>query len=252
MTLMEYASIVRKRWIMIVSILILGSAAAVVGGSALSKPTYLATSKLLVNKTAAEEGGQAVNQADLQLNIMMINTYKELITTPPILQEVVRSHPELGLKAGELADALQVVSKAGSQIMSLSVKDRSYERASGIVNAVASVFQQKTTKLMGTQNVTILSEAGPADRPAPNQVGTVLLLLIGLVCSAILALLLAFLLEALDGSLKAPADVEKTLGYPVLVSIPEMKKGGLKTVPHTAEAAAFKRVGDDQRVHVNG
>lgn len=249
MTLMEYVEMMRKRWVLMTVIVAISCAAAVYAGNRFSEPAYQAASQLIVGKTDAAGNILLMDQADMAANIMLINTYKELIKSPPILKQVAKRYPRLQLTVEELRTKLKVTTAAGSQIMGLSFEDKSYARASQTVNAVTQIFIHETPGILKVQNVRVLSESDPTAAPSPEQTPLMLYFLIAFVASAVVAAAVAFLLETFDESMKQPKDVEKAVGLTVIAAIPDIRKADLK---HLKQTAAYKRVGEETHVHVNG
>lgn len=250
MNLFDYLKIIRRRAVLILTIVIVMCGIAAVMQSQLAKPVYQASSKIIVNQTDTTiDGQQLIDQSKLAVNIMFINTYKELIKTPPVLEEVVRLHPELDITANELAGKMNVTSAQGSQIMTITVEDGSFERASNIVNALTKVFKEEIPKIMRIENVDVLSESNPSNQSEPQETSLVYVVLISLIVSSILGVMIAFLLEYFDRSMRDPDDIERLLGIPVLASVSKIKKRqlkNLKTIP------SYKRVGEENHVHAHG
>lgn len=73
---------------------------------------------------------------------------------------------------------------------------------------------------IGTNNVSIVDTALPPGAPFTPR--TLMNLLLAIVAGATVGIALAFLLEQLDGAIKTPADIERTLGVPVLGIIPAL------------------------------
>ncbi|MFC5405027.1 YveK family protein [Cohnella soli] len=250
MTLFDYLKVIRARATLIVAIVIIACAVAGIMQERLSKPVYEAVSKIIVNQTIDGAAGQsAIDQSKLAVNIMFVATYKEMIKTPFVLGEVVSRHPEFNLTTNELVAKTAVTSGQGSQIMTIAVKDHSYERASNIVNAITTVFQDKIPKIMKIQNIEMLSASDPNNRPVPQETSLVYVLLISFIVSSILAVSFAFLLEYFDGSLKEADEIERMFGIPVLASIAEMKRGHLRELK---SKSSYKKAGEENHVHVHG
>jgi capsular polysaccharide biosynthesis protein len=248
MSLFDYLKMIRNRLTLIISIIIVVCAFAGVLSSQYSRPVYQASSKIIVNKTNEVDGQPLIDQGNLAVNIMLINTYKELIKTPPILERVIELHPELNVSMNELVRILKVTTVMGSQIMTISVQDTSYARASAIVNALTNVFKSEIPLIMRVENVEILSQANAANQSAPQETGLVYVLLISFIVSTTLALLIAFLLESFDRRMREAEDVEKLLGIPVMANVAEIKKKHLKKIK---SITSFRRVGDEKHVHVH-
>jgi len=217
--LKDYLVILKKRIWMIVSVVLLACVASGTISMFLLNPVYQASTKLIVNKSNDAVGLEQLDINSVNLNIRLIDTYKEVIKTPAIMNAVVEGHPELGLDAKELISKVQVSSVNNTQVMTLVVEDESYERAAKIVNAVSAVFQREISNIMSVDNVSILNEADVNDTPAPVRPNVKLNIAIAFVVSLMVAVGIAFLLEYLDDTIKTEKDIEQVLGLPPLALV---------------------------------
>lgn len=251
MTLSDYVKIVRKRWLLVAIVVTAACLGAGYYGSIVSKPVYEASSKIIVGKATMENGLLQMSPGDAAVSAMLVNTYKQLIRTPGILQQVAATHPELHVSADALLQSLQVGSVAGSQIMDVSWKDPSYARASEIVNAVTSVFQAKVPDILRTDSTMIVIPSDPQLPPASEQTGLTFLLLVAFTVSSFAAVFLAFLLEYFDTRLREAEQVEQLLDVPVLAGIPEIRKTDAMNAKPAA-AKRYARTQEERHVHLNG
>jgi capsular polysaccharide biosynthesis protein len=218
--LREYFLIVRKRMALIIIFVLVCTVAAGVYTKLFKDPIYEASTKIVVNQTSQQQ--LSVGQLDLNQinsNIKMIDTYKEVIKTPAILGKVAEQYPQLGLSAKDLAEKIQVSSVNDTQVMTLAVQDVSYKQAAEIVNAISIVFQKEIPNIFNIENVSILNEAVVDDQPAPIGPNVVLNVIISFVVSLMVAVGLAFLLEYMDDTIKTEADVLRYLGQPTLAMV---------------------------------
>jgi len=251
MTLSDYVTIVRKRWITVAIVIAAACLAAGYYGSMMIQPVYEANSKIIVGKATMENGLLQMSPGDAAVSAMLVNTYKQLIRTPGILQAVATAHPELSVTADELLQSLQVSSVSGSQIMDVVWKDRSYKRASDIVNAVTGVFRVKAPGILMTDSAMIVIPSDPELPPASEKTGLTFILLVAFTASLFIAVFLAFLLEYFDASLKDTEQVERLLEIPVLAGIPEIRKTDVKSA-RPVSATLFTRTQEERHVHING
>ncbi|CAG7613226.1 putative capsular polysaccharide biosynthesis protein YwqC [Paenibacillus solanacearum] len=251
MELKQYFGIIRKRLVLIILCVIIATLTTAAYSYSVYTPVYQASTKFIVNKTVEIEqmGREQMDLSAVGLNIQLINTYKEIIRTPAIMDKVVQRYPELGLTPDLLSRMINVQSVNNTQVMTLSVADTSYERATKVVNAVSSVFQSEIPKIMKVNNVTILNSAGIDDNPLPINKRSNQYILISAAVSLLFAVGIAFLLDFLDDTLKNEEDIQRLMGAPVLASIPRMKtKHAQRLKPIFQE----KRVGDAQYAKVEG
>lgn len=232
--LKDIMRIIRKRIWWIVLIVILGTTAAGIISYTLLTPVYQASTKLIVNQSDDTVQYQQLSLNDINTYIRLIDTYKEIMLTPRILDRVVEKHPEFNLDAEQLARKVNVSSVNNTQVMTVQVTDESYNRAAEIANAVSYTFQEEIPNIMRVDNVTILNEAKYSNTAKPIKPNPLLNIAIAFVVSMMAAFGLVFLLEYLDDTIKSEEDVEKALGMPTLAVIVKMKpyKSGKR---HTEE-----------------
>ncbi|CAI6087565.1 YveK family protein [Cohnella sp. JJ-181] len=221
--LRDYFRIIRKRLWWIVGIVLIVTVAAGLYSIYVKDPIYQASTKIIVNQTSAQAiaSQPQLNSDMVNTNIRMIETYKEIIKTPAILDKVVEQYPQLQLTSEQLAGKIKVSSVNNTQVMTVGVTDLSYKKAAEIANAVSEIFRQEIPSIFNVENVSILNNAKlePAQTPGPISPNIPLNIAIALIVSLMLSVGVAFLLEYLDDSIKTESDVEKYLELPVLASI---------------------------------
>lgn len=141
-------------------------------------PKYTATTEILVNqKHSGNNNGQAYTNQ--QVDIQMINTYKDIITNQVILNKV--SHDldsnktarqygrTYNMSTGELQRSIKISSQQNSQVFSVAVKTDDPQKSAATANTIARVFKKQIKKIMSVNNVTIVSQAAVPDAPSfPN------------------------------------------------------------------------------------
>ncbi|NRD76340.1 capsular biosynthesis protein [Bacillus sp. BRMEA1] len=210
----------KKRWKLIVLMIL----AAALGSGYISyyflKPVYQASTQILVNQKDAK------NQLDytlLQGNVSLINTYSEIIKSPAILEKVVR---KLNLKenADGLNSQLTINSRNDSQVFSIVVEDQDAAQAVNIANTVSETFKEEIPSIMSVNNVSILAKAELKENPVPVKPKRSLNIAVGIVLGLLGGIILSFLLDFMDNTLKDEQDVAELLGVPVLGSIKKMSR----------------------------
>ncbi|HDF0495594.1 TPA: capsule biosynthesis protein CapA [Staphylococcus aureus] len=174
---------------------------------------YTASTQILVNmkKSSSDLAFQNV-----QSSLQSVNTYTEIIKSPRILDKVSREF-DGQYSTAELNSFLKVTNQTNSQIITVSVTTGNKSESDKIVNRISKVFAHDMPKIMGVDNVTILSSAHDnAVKVSPIvSVNLVISIIVGIV----LAILIIFLKELLDKRIKTEEDVESQLGLPILGSI---------------------------------
>jgi capsular polysaccharide biosynthesis protein len=228
--LRDYIRIVRKRIWLILSIVVISALITSLVSLFVLEPVYEASTKLIVNKSRTDMGLSELDINTVNLNIRLIDTYKEIIKTPAIMNKVADEHPELGLSSEQLVHKVQVSSVNNTQVMTLVVQDLSQSKAAKIVNAISNVFIEEISILMQVDNVFMLSEAMVLGNPQPVKPNPILNVAISIVVSLMISVGIVFLIEYFDDSIKSEQEVLKYLGLPTLAMIPKVKPEDLAKI----------------------
>lgn len=209
----------RKHLIMIISLGVLGCIVAFGVTKFAMTPQYDSSALILVNQKNNVSQVQQYNQ--VQTDLQMINTYKDILTQPVILDQAAKDLQADGKYNGtahDLASALTISNNENSQVVKVTARADSPYIAQDIANAVTTVFKAKITKIMpSAKNVSIISDAKlNKGKVSPR---TTINLAVGLLAGLVLGVLLAFIRELTDTTVKSPEFITDTLGLPVLGSI---------------------------------
>jgi capsular polysaccharide biosynthesis protein len=222
--LKEYFTIIRKRLWLITSFVLIACLTTGLISYYLISPIYEANTKIIVNKSSQYNDVNILDLNAVNTNIMLVNTYKEIIKTPAIMDKVITQHPEFGITSIKLAGIIKVTATNDTQVMTISVEDTSATEAVNLVNAVTDVFKTEIPSIMKVDNVTILNEAKLEEKPVPIKPNKKMNIMISFIVSLMISLGIVFLLEYLDDTLKTEKDVEQYLGLSTLGTISKIKK----------------------------
>jgi len=221
--LKDYFRILRKRFWLILSIVLVTTATVGVISFYVLSPVYEASTKIIVTKSDDQGGISQLDINAINSNLKLIDTYKEVIKTPAIMDVVVIENPQFGLTAEELITKVKVSSVNNTQVMTLAVQDQDYNQAARIVNAISTVFQKEIPKIMKVDNVSLLNQAKLMDNPVPIKPNKLMNIAIAFILGLFVAVGLALMLELLDDSVKTEADIERLLGLPTLAAVAKLK-----------------------------
>lgn len=222
-TILDYVRLIQKRlWIIVVFVL-LSCATTYYVSQAFVKPVYTASGQLIVNYINTQ--GNNLNDVNVSLNLM--ESYKEIINSPKIMEATAKNNPQLGLTAGEIAGKLEVKTSEKSQVMNLQATDESYDKAAQIVNAVSSTFISNIPALMNLNNVKLLTPADPNLHPSPSNSGIMMNLMISFVLSLLVVIGAILFLESINNTLRTEKEAEFFIGVPVIASVPLVRKNKL-------------------------
>jgi len=218
----DYLRILRKRLVLIVSITLLSTLAVGLISYFVLPPVYEASTKIIV-KSNEQAGIAQLDINAINSDLKLVDTYKEVIKTPAIMDAVVAEHPEFNMSSEELIQKVRVSSVNDTQVMTLVIQDGDYNKAAKVVNAISEAFQTEIPRIMKVDNITILNQAKLKDAPVPVKPNKVMNTAIAFLLGLLVSVGLAFLLEFLDDSVKTEADIEALLGLPTLAVIARLK-----------------------------
>ncbi|PEF91594.1 MULTISPECIES: YveK family protein [Bacillus] len=192
-------------------------------------PIYQSSTQILVNQKKQE--GAMFQAGEIQTNIQLTNTYKVIIKSPVILEQV-NEKLNLNMTAQALTGKINVANEKDSQVISVTAEDKDPKLARDIANATADVFKGEVAKIMNVDNVTVLSKAEVAENQSPIKPRPMLNVAIAFVVGLMASVGLAFLLEYLDNTVKKEEDVENLLGLPVLGIVARMDEETMNVKSH--------------------
>lgn len=221
LTLKDVGQIIKKSWILIVSLTLAG----VILGYGISvyfiQKEYQATAMMIVSTTASSQGGNngAMTLNDYNLNAKLVNSYSVLSKSDRVLSQV-KDKLGLNLDLEALSNKIQVTSKEDTDIISFEVTDTSPQMAQSIANTLVDVFKNEVAGIMKMDNVQVIDQAELPQKPvSPNEsVNTVAGGLIGLVA----ALIISVLRYMMDDTIKESELITGIIGLPVIGNIPKM------------------------------
>lgn len=241
-----YFKIIRKRLWLIIACVTCCTALAAFYSYSTYVPVYQASTKLIVNQSGETDplGRQMMNLGAIGGgggSTGSINTYKEIIRTPIIMDKVVGRYPHLDVSAGHLMATVNAYALNNTEVMVISTTDYSHERAVMIVNAVSDVFQAEIPKISEVNQVIILTEAQVQQNPQPINEKQNTYIILGFMASLIMSIGIVILLDSLDDSVKTDEDVRAVLGLSILSSIPKVTD---RRTPGTRRASKTPQKGE--------
>ncbi|MDJ0315366.1 polysaccharide biosynthesis tyrosine autokinase [Arthrobacter sp. H35-D1] len=244
----DYIHILRRNWIIIVALSLVGLLAAV-AFSVLTKPLYTAQTQLFV---ATQNSGSV---QDLQTGNSFIqarvSSYVVTATTPTVLQPVIDSLG-LDLSPQQLATKIKATSDLKTVLVSISVNDDSPVQAAAVAHAVASSLIIAVDNLEkpadGGPSPVKLSVVTPAFAPtAPSSPNLKINLALGFIVGLVLGVATSLVRSSLDNRVRSESDLREITGSPVLGGIPfeqEAQKDPLlsRGSVHSQRAESFRQL----------
>ena len=220
--LFDFIKILKKRFILIMSLTALLVGIAAVMSYFVLTPVYQSETQILVNQKLDAQQQTQFEAQKLEIDLQLINTYSIIIKSPVILTKVIE-RLDLNTTPEQLMDQISVTNANSSQVVSVKVKDSDSKQAVEIANTLAEVFKREIPVLMSVDNITILSSAKISENPVPIKPNKLLNLVIGGVFGFLLGMAIAFLLEVSNKKIKSEHEVEEILEFPIIGFISPIK-----------------------------
>ncbi|MDN4475416.1 polysaccharide biosynthesis tyrosine autokinase [Demequina sp. SYSU T00192] len=220
MELQDYLRILRKNWILILLLTVLGTSAGF-AYSMVSTPSYSASSKVFVSTS----GGSSVSELAVGSSFTQqrVKTYADLISTSAVLQPTIESL-HLDMSVAQLRGKISASTPLNTSVIDISVSDSdpvfaaslATEAANQLIGVVEDI--ETTDASEGSPvSLAVVQEAEVPQYPiTPNKtLNTALGLLLGLALGVGIALLRA----TLDTRIRGERDLERLTDAPVLGGI---------------------------------
>jgi len=227
--LLSFLKLLRKRlWVILLFVLVATVLVALFTRYYV-QPVYEASVKMIVNKANEREGSPNLDLESVNVNIKLIDTYKEVIKSTAIMDVVVNRLPEYKLNSTDLIKNVKISSVNETQVMTLSIEQPSYEQAATIVNTISAVFKQQIPSIMNIDNVLILNEAKLTDKVPMSKPNLQLNIAVGFIISFVIITAIVVLIEHLDDTIRSEEDIEDVLGVPTLAMVARLNRKDVKS-----------------------
>ncbi len=180
-------------------------------------PTYDSTTKIYVlNKQ--DHNASTVTYSDLQSSAQLTKDYMELVTTRPVLEEVISSLGLEDVTYKELKKKISVSTATDGRIISITATDPDPQQAKNIADKVRDAVSAQIVAVMNVEAVNVVEAADlPEEKSRPSyKRNTALGGAFGLFASIAIVVLVTIL----NDRIKTEEDVEHYLKLSVLGTIP--------------------------------
>lgn len=218
--LREILQILLKRIKLIIIVPIIFGVIGALVSIYLINPVYESSTTLIVrsNKNTDEE----INKTDVDLSKSLIYTYVEMAKSNTVLENTKQA---LNLTDMD-RDSITVSPVKDTQILKVSVQNTDPQLAMEIANTLVQEFTAEILRITKTDNVAVVDYAKVPQNPIkPNKImNTAIAGILG----EMFVLLIIFVMEYLDNTMKTEKDIENYLGISVIGTIPNFNQGGKK------------------------
>lgn len=238
LSLMEYIYIIQRKFWVIALITVISVIISGVVSFYVLVPEYETFTTLMLSKPNT---GMVVNEAiqynDVLLNQKLVLTYEQIAKSRLVSNEVIKNLG-LNLTPEQLGKKVKVSLVEDTEIIKIVVNDNDPELAARIANETAQVFKKNIAIIMKIENVQVIDKAEVPINPAKPR--PMLNIAIAGILGIMISLLLVFLLEYMDNTIKTPSDIESYLNTPVIGMIPKSFELPIHNNPKSPTSEAFR------------
>lgn len=177
-------------------------------------PVYKSSSTIVI---ASNDTNSANMQADITVNQKLVGTYKEIVTSRSVVEQVIK---DLDLKYSyeELSSNILVEAVQNTEVLKISVLDKNAELAPKITSMLSEVFKEEVMEIYNLKNVKVLDSAStPTGADNVNFVKDEIIYFgLGMIAS----FMLVFIMFYFDKNIRSVEQVESRVGLPILGTIP--------------------------------
>lgn len=248
MELGEYLAVLRKRWLVIALLALIGGALGY-GLAATETPLYRSTASVYLTTNRGDTVSELAQGASYASSL--VQSYVVLATSSMVLEPVVE---DLGLttSAKRLAGSVSVDSPLNTYLIDITASDPNPEKAATVAKAIARQLSKAVTELApkasdgsSALRMELVANATPAS--APYSPRTKLDTAVGLLAGAGLGVLLALIMAQLDTRIRTADDLPRVPSRTTLGQIPHdptraKRPRSLIELPHSPLAEAYRRL----------
>ena len=246
MELKDYIRIIRKRWRIIVAVMLVVVAGAALA-TALSPKVYQAQTQLFVSTSGGSDSSALLSGSNFTQQRVL--SYANVITTPTVLDPVIGTL-KLNTTAAQLGDQISATVPLNTVLIEVAVTNTDPRVAAQVADAVGKQFTQTVADLESVNKgqsspVKVSIVSAPTVPTAPISPKPTRNLALGVVLGLLLGLGLALLRDLLDTTIKGEKDCAEVTDATVIGGIgfdTDAPKHPLivQADPHSPRAEAFR------------
>jgi len=247
MTLQQFLTVLRARWITVCVAALVPILGAIVY-TLTQTPLYQASTRLYVSTTAGSSISDLYSGNRLSQDRVL--SYTQLIMGETLAQRTI-DRLGLHMNAATLKASVTAKSKANTVLIDVGVLDPSPVRARDIANALSDEFvgmvrELETSAIGATPEARVVVEQRATTPTTPAVPKTKRNLVLGIALGAMLGVGLALLRDQLDNTIKSPEALEEVTGTGVVGYIPFDKQLAAShaiafDADHSGTAEAFRK-----------
>ena len=206
--LLEIFYALKKKILLVLMVALVGGCIAAAYTQFLMTPIYSSTSSILV----LSKETTLTSLADLQLGASLTSDYTVLITSTPVMEQVI-SDLDLDMTAEQLKGSVSINNPTDTRILEITVNNTDSKMAKKIVDEIANKMEVIPPKIIEVGKIATVRTS-----PSVKKNAALGFLLGFLACAAIVVVY-----AVMDDTIKTEEDIEKYLGVSVLAKVPDRK-----------------------------
>ncbi|TNM61045.1 polysaccharide biosynthesis tyrosine autokinase [Streptomyces sp. NP160] len=251
MTLHEFLVMLRRRWVLVVVVMVVFGGVAGVR-SALTEPVYQASAQSFVTTSAGQQTGTAFQGS--QFTLQRVASYVSVATSSEVLGPVAAARGG-GESVGSLQRRVTASSPEGTVLVNITATGPTGAAAAELANQVAREFavvvedlERPAPSEASTVKVTVIEPATAPTRPISPRLSTDLA--VGLLLGAFVGLGLAIARHQLDSTVHGAQELQEFLGTSPLGVVTADRRAAESVTavePGQLWAEAYRSVRDNLR-----
>ncbi|MGN6427585.1 MAG: polysaccharide biosynthesis tyrosine autokinase [Leifsonia sp.] len=245
MDLHQYLLAIRKRWITIVALILVGAAAGFVV-AAQTTPVYRSTASVFISARQGDNTSELLQGSTFAQNV--VQSYAALATTESVLKPAMDA---VGYKGtyNSFAGKITAETPINTVIINISADDPDPSKAQDIASAVTSSLSDAISaiapKTSAHQPAITTSVIAAATLPkAPISPNRSLSIMLGAAAGLALGLIYAVMRQLLDTRVRTSEDIQRVAELPILARIPRGRRRtdplAVLASPGSAEAESYR------------
>ena len=193
-------------------------------------PVYTSSGTLYVNNVK-DKNAINLTQNDIMLSQKLVNTYAEILNSETFRQNISRKL-DSEVTSSQLKKMIKMSGVGETEILKVSASSTDPEMARKVVQAILVSAPEEIVRVVKAGSVEIIDNANvPTIPSSPNiQLNTI----IGILAGILLSILIIFIIEFFDTTVKDEADLTNKYALPVLGVIPNLRDVYKRQVPTRA------------------
>ena len=211
--LLEIFYALKKKILLVLMVALVGGCIAAAYTQFLMTPIYSSTSSILV----LSKETTLTSLADLQLGASLTSDYTVLITSTPVMEQVI-SDLNLDMTAEQLKESVSINNPTDTRILEITVNNTDSKMAKKIVDEIANVSSSyigDKMEVIPPKIIEVGKIATVRTSPSVKKNAALGFLLGFLACAAIVVVY-----AVMDDTIKTEDDIEKYLGMTTLAVLP--------------------------------